>query len=140
MVLNVRNFLFGLGFVNDLIFFGFSFFFLFFPTGPETKPLSFGPDKNRRSNTPDSWPGFLLGLRGTGLSGKEANLLELSNPEASKDASVDGEPAESAVEVLALTEAPEIEKVVVVAPGMESSRRDGSCWKEDLDPLRTGPT
>jgi len=65
--------------------------------------------------------------------------LELSNAEAIPDVSVDRE-VESAVEVLALTEAPEIERKVVVVPGIGSGRRGGSGGKEDFDPVRTGRT
>lgn len=87
------------------------YLFFFFPTGPETNPLSIGPGKNR----PDTWPGFIVGLRGRGWSRREANLLVLSKPEANNDASVEGE-AVRAVEVLALTEAPEIERKETAVP------------------------
>ncbi|KAH0881135.1 hypothetical protein HID58_068529 [Brassica napus] len=46
----------------------------------------------------------------------------------------------SAVQVLALTEAPEIERKVVVVPGMGSCPRHGSVGKRRFDPLRTGRT
>ncbi|KAF2548366.1 hypothetical protein F2Q70_00023637 [Brassica cretica] len=48
--------------------------------------------------------------------------------------------AMSAVQVLALTEAPEIERKVVVVPGMGSCPRHGSVGKIRFDPLRTGRT
>ena len=123
-VLNVRKFFFDLGFF--LIFFGFSFSVFFVDSiGPEYNPLSIGPDKNRRSNGADPRPDSLtigpdchVEPRGTGWSGKEAKLPELSNAEAETaelygQSESDDRAPESAVEGFALTDAPEIERKVV---------------------------
>ena len=87
--------------------------------GPETKARSIGPDKKPLSIGPD--PGTpLKEYLGTGWRGIELNRVELSNVAALSRPELYGHQAsparevERGVELLALTEAPEIARNVVV--------------------------
>lgn len=78
------------------------------------------------------------------MRGREAKLPELSNAEEEMygQSSSDGRAPESAVDGLALTDAPDIEwKVVLVVSGIGSDRRGISGVEEgDTTPVRSRRT
>lgn len=98
--------------------------------GPDKKPHSMGPEAVNRIPDPDwSWP------RGTGWRGMEAKESEQSKVEARSKPELYGQASmrtvERGVDVLALTEAPEIERNVVVSSEwiLLEERRAGSGRK-----------